>query len=91
MKLMEEHKAILKDVFGESSDSEDEEKLKDDSSKGRGIWEPIPEINGLWLCTDFLSPDKQSSLLSSIEEGSIFKYLSLFIYIYLILDLLKVC
>ncbi|KAJ8543302.1 hypothetical protein K7X08_005825 [Anisodus acutangulus] len=33
-------------------------------------WERISEINGLWLCKDFLSPDQQSNLLSSIQlEG----------------------
>ncbi|KAL8548623.1 hypothetical protein ACS0TY_007783 [Phlomoides rotata] len=32
------------------------------------IWEPVTEINGLWICRDFLSADKQSSLLSALEK-----------------------
>ncbi|KAG8389474.1 hypothetical protein BUALT_Bualt02G0233100 [Buddleja alternifolia] len=32
------------------------------------IWEPIKEINGLWICSDFLSADQQSTLLSAIEK-----------------------
>lgn len=32
-------------------------------------WEQITEINGLWICRDFLSADQQSSLLSSLERG----------------------
>lgn len=32
-------------------------------------WEQITEINGLWICRDFLSADQQSSLLSSLEQG----------------------
>ncbi|XP_059295083.1 uncharacterized protein LOC132048188 isoform X1 [Lycium ferocissimum] len=31
-------------------------------------WEKISEINGLWLCKDFLSSDQQSMLLSSIHQ-----------------------
>ncbi|XP_016482782.1 uncharacterized protein P8A3.02c isoform X2 [Nicotiana tabacum] len=31
-------------------------------------WEKISEIDGLWLCKDFLSPDQQSNLLSSIQK-----------------------
>lgn len=33
-------------------------------------WERISEIDGLWLCKDFLSPDQQSKLLSSIQQGN---------------------
>ncbi|PIN06681.1 tRNA (carboxymethyluridine(34)-5-O)-methyltransferase [Handroanthus impetiginosus] len=32
------------------------------------IWEPITEINGLWICRDLLSGDQQSSLLSALEK-----------------------
>ncbi|KAH6766384.1 2-oxoglutarate and oxygenase superfamily protein [Perilla frutescens var. hirtella] len=32
------------------------------------IWEQITEINGLWICRDFLSADQQSSLLSALEK-----------------------
>ncbi|XP_060182077.1 uncharacterized protein LOC132611709, partial [Lycium barbarum] len=31
-------------------------------------WESITEINGLWLCKEFLSSDQQSMLLSSIHQ-----------------------
>ncbi|KAK6780774.1 hypothetical protein RDI58_022958 [Solanum bulbocastanum] len=31
-------------------------------------WKRISEIDGLWLCKDFLSPDQQSKLLSSIQQ-----------------------
>ncbi|KAH6762431.1 RING 1A [Perilla frutescens var. hirtella] len=32
------------------------------------IWEEITEINGLWICRDFLSADQQSSLLSALRK-----------------------
>ncbi|KAA8528409.1 hypothetical protein F0562_035764 [Nyssa sinensis] len=32
-------------------------------------WERLSEINGLWLCKDFLSSEQQSSLLSIIDNG----------------------
>ncbi|KAH6796863.1 RING 1A [Perilla frutescens var. hirtella] len=32
------------------------------------IWEQITEINGLWICRDFLSADQQSSLLSALRK-----------------------
>ncbi|XP_047967363.1 alkylated DNA repair protein alkB homolog 8 [Salvia hispanica] len=31
-------------------------------------WEQINEIDGLWICREFLSADQQSSLLSSLER-----------------------
>lgn len=33
------------------------------------VWEQITEINGLWICREFLAADQQSSLLSSFEKG----------------------
>ncbi|CAK9175306.1 unnamed protein product [Ilex paraguariensis] len=77
---MEEHKTLVKDVFGESSDSDDEEEQQLQSKDSSNVdpsesifgespnWERIEEINGLWLCRDFLSHDQQSLLLSEIEE-----------------------
>ncbi|KAJ9187762.1 hypothetical protein P3X46_003183 [Hevea brasiliensis] len=77
---MDDQKTLLKQVFGESSDSEDDDEQQqriEDSVSGDGshltidhnpIWEPIKEINGLWLCRDFLSPQQQSSLLSDIQN-----------------------
>ncbi|CAL5423571.1 unnamed protein product [Camellia sinensis] len=79
---MEEYRTVLKDVFGESSDSEGDELHKHQiqfESPNNGVqsesifgenpsWERVAEINGLWLCRDFLSLDQQSSLLSTIEN-----------------------
>ncbi|CAA2969226.1 alkylated DNA repair alkB homolog 8 [Olea europaea subsp. europaea] len=72
-------KAVLREAFGDSSDSDCE--LGGSSNgfeKSQPIfvesytWEPITEISGLWICRDFLSPDQQSSLLSSIEKEGCF-------------------
>ncbi|CAN1168714.1 Uncharacterized protein P8A3.02c [Linum perenne] len=57
----------MRDAFGESSESEEDEAIGDEL--GHSIWEPIVEIGGLWLCRDFLSPQQQSSLLSSLRQG----------------------
>ncbi|XP_051118700.1 uncharacterized protein LOC127242958 [Andrographis paniculata] len=72
--------AILRETFGDSqSDSDAEES---ESSRNRRplhdsthsifgdthIWEPIPEISGLWISRDFLSADQQSALLSALEK-----------------------
>lgn len=79
---MEEYRTVLKDVFGESSDSEGDELHKhqiqfespNNGDQSESIfgenpsWERVAEINGLWLCRDFLSLDQQSSLLSTIEN-----------------------
>ncbi|XWS31704.1 hypothetical protein CRYUN_Cryun23aG0099000 [Craigia yunnanensis] len=69
---MENHKELFREVFGESSDSED----NDPQPKHKQFRDPIPsreqikEINGLWLCRDFLSPQHQSSLISAVlNEG----------------------
>ncbi|GAB4855028.1 hypothetical protein Ancab_023614 [Ancistrocladus abbreviatus] len=72
---------LLRDVFGGSSESEDDEQrelpLYQSMSKEASIlsisnrncgWEQIKEINGLWLCKDFLSPEQQSFLLSALEN-----------------------
>lgn len=59
---------LLEDVFGESSD----DKLSDSpplTNLNSLYWDPISEINGLWMCRDFLSLQQQSSLLSSIQAG----------------------
>ncbi|CAB4281556.1 unnamed protein product [Prunus armeniaca] len=57
---------ILRQVFGDSSDGEDLE--LGDGSDPSHCWEPIKEIKGLWLCRDFLPPQRQSSLLSTIQN-----------------------
>ncbi|CAI9104917.1 OLC1v1003707C2 [Oldenlandia corymbosa var. corymbosa] len=66
-------KALLRDAFGESSSSSSAEDDEDVKNPGGGAalipnWEKIREIDGLWICKDFLSPDQQSSLLSSINK-----------------------
>ncbi|XP_065865702.1 uncharacterized protein [Euphorbia lathyris] len=76
---MDDLKARLKQVFGESSDSEDDKQQltnNDQICRNKSfltidhnpIWEPIKEINGLWLCREFLSPPQQSILLSAIQN-----------------------
>lgn len=72
----QEVKTLLKDAFGESSDEENEFEYPESGGGdksgcgGTPIWERISEINGLWICRDFLSPQQQSSLLSSIHKGT---------------------
>lgn len=82
---MNDQEGLLKEVFGESSDSEDYEQpnasqLEEDAlhpdrtqptaARQNPIWEQITDIRGLWVCRDFLSAQLQSSLLSAIENGS---------------------
>ncbi|XP_059625692.1 uncharacterized protein LOC132268848 [Cornus florida] len=76
---MDDHQTILRDVFGGSSESEeDEEQIHQVQSQDLNngsrspSWERISQISGLWLCTDFLSPEKQSSLISAIEKNGWF-------------------
>ncbi|XP_015891969.2 alkylated DNA repair protein ALKBH8 homolog [Ziziphus jujuba] len=68
---MDVDKALLVEVFGESSDGEDLEEEQsgfDNGSQPNYSWERIEEVKGLWLCTDFLSPQRQASLLSAIQD-----------------------
>ncbi|XAR61323.1 tRNA (carboxymethyluridine(34)-5-O)-methyltransferase [Bertholletia excelsa] len=79
---MEMHRTLINDVFGESSDREGDESQNQQPVLGdlyervqspsvfgeSSIWERVNEINGLWVCRDFLSPEQQSSLLSAIEN-----------------------
>ncbi|XP_043709742.1 alkylated DNA repair protein alkB homolog 8 [Telopea speciosissima] len=67
----EEQKQILIEVFGELSDSQEDNHrhLQPEAPNNRvPIWHRIEEVNGLWLCREFLSPEQQSSLLSAIEN-----------------------
>ncbi|GFP85610.1 uncharacterized protein p8a3.02c [Phtheirospermum japonicum] len=76
--MEEEIKAILREAFGDSSSDSDGESSHDRRRQNScdelsifgdtQIWEPITEINGLWICRDFLSADQQSSLLSDLER-----------------------
>ncbi|KAF3622332.1 putative DEAD-box ATP-dependent RNA helicase 24 [Capsicum annuum] len=82
---MEEVKSIVREAFGESSNSEGEEEEYLDAHSAENLengkrlssesvfgeshnWESITEIDGLWLCKDFLSTHQQSNLLSSIQK-----------------------
>ena len=79
---MDDHnnnKALFKEVFGDSSDSDDNEQQKTQQPQleleeaevhQNPSWEQIKEIKGLWLCRDFLSPRQQSSLVSAILNGA---------------------
>lgn len=66
---MDARKEILRRVFGDSSGSEEDLELGDGSeSDPTHSWVPTKEIKGLWLCRDFLSPQNQSSLLTTIQN-----------------------
>ncbi|KDP28136.1 hypothetical protein JCGZ_13907 [Jatropha curcas] len=77
---IDDQKTLLSEVFGESSESEDDErpqKPKNSLFSGGGShltidqtlnWEPVKEIKGLWLLRDFLSPQQQNALLFSIQK-----------------------
>lgn len=79
---MEDRETILKDVFGDSSSEEGSEHDKFDDPDRRATsglahgeipsWERISQMDGLWLCKDFLSSDRQESLLSAINRGALF-------------------
>ncbi|VVA99438.1 unnamed protein product [Arabis nemorensis] len=71
---MDDEAAHLKAAFGDSSDGEDiGADRQEKESLGTGdstAWEQVKEINGLWLCRNFLSIAQQSDLLSAIlDEG----------------------
>lgn len=81
---MEELKVILREAFGDSSDSEAEGELSERKHSNIGpargsilsgsnrSWERITEINGLWICRDLLTSDQQSSLISAIQAEGLF-------------------
>ncbi|GLT70513.1 hypothetical protein SLA2020_425880 [Shorea laevis] len=69
---MDDQKELLREVFGESSDSEDSDQRRQQNGDAVSVpvWEPILGIDGLWLCRDFLSPQQQASLLAAVlNEG----------------------
>lgn len=69
----------LKDVFGDS-DSEDEPQLSllpsiqcspnpmTEEQHAQNVWEHVKEINGLWLCRNFISPQQQNDILHCIQQ-----------------------
>ncbi|ERN02189.1 hypothetical protein AMTRI_Chr02g265420 [Amborella trichopoda] len=63
---MDEETRVLKDVFGESSESEIDTPQSQPAMNYS--WERLDEINGLWICRGFIQPERQSSLLSAIEQ-----------------------
>ncbi|XP_071738328.1 alkylated DNA repair protein ALKBH8 homolog isoform X2 [Rutidosis leptorrhynchoides] len=73
---MEEYKTLIHEAFGDSSEDSDNDdrkqplKCSNQSVFGENPkWEQIDEIKGLSLCRDFLTPDQQSILLSSVIQG----------------------
>lgn len=64
----------LKAAFGDSSDGEDLADRPAKETLGIGdstVWERVENINGLWLCRNFLSVHHQSDLLSTILNGTL--------------------
>ncbi|ESW14236.1 hypothetical protein PHAVU_008G264300 [Phaseolus vulgaris] len=66
----EEEKTVLEQVFGSSSS--DESDSSDGYSDGEREWDSISEVKGLWLCSNFLSPRRQSHILASIQSQNWF-------------------
>lgn len=80
---MEYRKAtLLREVFGESSDEENDhedysnvdysltlEPPIEHSDELNPNWTQISDVPGLWICHDFISAEEQASLVSEIEKG----------------------
>ncbi|KAK2649442.1 hypothetical protein Ddye_016931 [Dipteronia dyeriana] len=70
---MNGQKSFLRQVFGESSDSDVEEDSTYEDGSSLNVdqnpaWQRIQEIKGLCFCRDFLTPQQQASLLSAIHS-----------------------
>ncbi|CAH2071952.1 unnamed protein product [Thlaspi arvense] len=72
----DEQEQHLKAAFGDSSDDDEQQHLADRPEKETPAigdsteWERVEDIDGLWLCRNFLSVHHQSDLLSAIlNEG----------------------
>lgn len=83
---MDDQETVLKQVFGESSDSDSNDceqpqqhEIRSENLGQIPSWLHFKEISGLYLCRDFLSPQDQSSLLSAVQNGA-FSSLSCLIY-----------
>ncbi|KAF4354760.1 hypothetical protein G4B88_009550 [Cannabis sativa] len=60
---------ILKEDFKNMmSSSESEDEAENQSESNICFWERFEEIRGLWISRDFLSPHRQSSLLSAFQN-----------------------
>ncbi|KAH7655015.1 tRNA (carboxymethyluridine(34)-5-O)-methyltransferase protein [Dioscorea alata] len=79
--MAEGQRRALAEAFGASSSSDDDGEVgygdgDDHRTLGRErkltemipVWESICEVNGLWLCREFLSENEQHWLLSSIRQ-----------------------
>ena len=89
--MAEVQRRALEEAFGASSSSDDDGEVgygdgDDHRTLGRErklaemipVWESTCEVNGLWLCREFLSENEQHWILSSIHQGfRSFKSLSL--------------
>ncbi|KAH9298187.1 hypothetical protein KI387_029869, partial [Taxus chinensis] len=64
--------SALRDVFGDSDSDSDSSFHTQVGSKEKQVietvWEQVKEINGLWLCKNFLSPQQQEELLHCIQQ-----------------------
>ncbi|GLJ49475.1 hypothetical protein SUGI_1048230 [Cryptomeria japonica] len=69
----------LKDVFGDSDSEDESHPLSRPSIRcnpppmtkkqlAQNVWEPVKEINGLWLCRNFLSLQQQNDILYCIQQ-----------------------
>ncbi|KAJ0960156.1 hypothetical protein J5N97_002075 [Dioscorea zingiberensis] len=73
--MAEEQRRALEEAFGASDDDDDDDdgdehwllgmERKDEMIP---VWESISEVNGLWVCRDFLPESRQGWLLSSIHQ-----------------------
>ncbi|RDY02139.1 SPAP8A3.02c, partial [Mucuna pruriens] len=70
MRVEDEQKAVLEQVFGSSSSSDRSD--SDGESEREWEWESIEQVKGLWLCRHFLSPRQQSRILSAIQADNWF-------------------
>lgn len=68
---MEDESENLRAAFGDSSDDEDRPGKETIGVGESTVWERVEEINGLWLCRNFLSIAHQSDLLSAILNGTL--------------------
>lgn len=67
----EDERRVLEQVFGSDSDC-DTENDNESENEREWKWESIEQVNGLWLCPHFLSPRRQSLILSSIQSDNWF-------------------
>lgn len=77
---MDDEAEHLKAAFGDSSDDEDRPEKETLGIRDSKVWERVEEINGLWLCRNFLSIAHQSDLLSAILNGTLRLFFSFSYY-----------